>query len=285
MQQLTEEQRKQLEEKLKGMTPEQIQALQKQQCIFCQIISGKVPSKKIYEDKKCFVILDINPAAKGHLLLLPRDHYSIVTQVPEELLGHLFVVARNLSQVLLKTFKADGTNLFVANGAAAGQRAQHFILHLIPRKSGDTLLNQEEKLVDQQMVEKVKIAVEGKLQILLGKKEMPKKEPVIVAEEKYLTSASAKRYHRQNCAFAQNIPEENKVWLSRESATSSAREPCTCVSGKRIPLSKDGKKSRVKKEKAAGTKKSEPKKSSQQKVKEQKSEKGADLDDIARLFS
>ncbi len=176
MQQLTEEQRKQLEEKLKGMTPEQLKELQKQQCIFCQIVAGKIPSKKVYEDKRCAAVLDINPAAKGHILLLPREHYAIMPQVPEEILGHLFLVAKNLSQVLLKTFKADGTNIFIANGSAAGQRAQHFLVHVIPRKGGDGILNMEEKLVNQEMVSKIKSAVEGKLQESLGLKKLEGKK-------------------------------------------------------------------------------------------------------------
>ena len=78
----TEEQRKQWEEKIKNMSPEELQELQRQQCIFCQIISSKIPSKKIYEDSTCLAVLDINPAAKGHLLLLPKEHYAIMPQVP-----------------------------------------------------------------------------------------------------------------------------------------------------------------------------------------------------------
>ena len=178
MQQFTEEQQKQSQEKLKNLAPEQLKELQKQQCIFCQIIAGKSSSHKIYEDAQCMAVLDINPATKGHLLLFPKKHYAIMPQVPEDIQGHLLVIAKKLSRILLKTFKADGTNFFAANGAAAGQRAQHFLIHIIPRKGGDGILNIEEKLVSREMVSKVKTAVEGKLQELLGFKKMlmaPKK--------------------------------------------------------------------------------------------------------------
>jgi histidine triad (HIT) family protein len=168
--QLTEEQRKELEEKLKNMSPEELQQFQKQQCIFCQIISGKIPSKKVYEDDTCIVILDINPAAKGHLLIIPKEHYVIMPQVPDNELGNMFSVAKSLSQTLLKSLKVDGTNVFVANGPAAGQRSQHFILHLIPRSNGDGLLQVEEKLLNQEMLDKIKGAVEGKLNEILGVK-------------------------------------------------------------------------------------------------------------------
>ncbi len=71
-QQMSEEQVAELQEKIKNMSPEELKEFQKQQCIFCQIISGKVASKKIYEDEKCIAILDINPANPGHLLLMPK---------------------------------------------------------------------------------------------------------------------------------------------------------------------------------------------------------------------
>ncbi len=285
MQQLSEEQRKQLEEKLKSMTPEQLKELQKQQCVFCQIASGKVPSKKVYEDQKCLAVLDISPASKGHLLLLPKEHYAVMPQVPEETIGHLFVVAKNLSQVLLKTFKADGTTVFIANGAAAGQRSQHFLVHVIPRKGGDGLLNVEEKLVDQEMVSKVRNAVEGKLQELLGKKPELKKEQKLISvteEEMFLTSYSAKRYHQKNCAFAQNIPEGSKIIFSKDEAAASGKNPCTCVSGRKIPLVKKEPKKKTKKQETMPKVRSGPK---QKASKPNDEEKGANLDDIARLFS
>src|SRR3989344_6525517 len=249
----TEEQRKQWEEKIKNMSPEELQELQRQQCIFCQIISGKIPSKKVYEDSVCWAILDINPAAKGHLLLLPKEHYAIMPQVPEKVLGHLSIVTKNLSQVLLKVLRADGTTVFIANGTAAGQRAQHFLFHLFPRKSGDGVIAAEERLVSQEMTMKVKAALEGRLLKLLGgKKEVAAKEskkselkaetrPLaakVQEPEVFITSAAAKRYHKEKCPFAQNIPAANKVVLSKEEAERSARKPCTCVSGKKIPLVK-----------------------------------------------
>ena len=168
---LTPEQRKELEEKLKNMSPEEIAALQKQQCIFCQIITNKIPAKKVYEDKICEVILDINPATKGHLLILPKEHYSIMPQIPDKVISYLFVVAKSLSQVLLKSLRASGTSIFIANGQVAGQRAQHFLVHVIPRKEDDSLFNVENKYLDAAMIDKVKTAISDKLNELLGVRE------------------------------------------------------------------------------------------------------------------
>ncbi|MBS3166442.1 HIT domain-containing protein [Candidatus Woesearchaeota archaeon] len=166
--QLTEEQRQALEQKLKNMSPEELAQFQKQQCIFCQIISGKIPSQKVFEDDKVMAILDINPAAKGHLLLLPKEHYMIMPQVPEADLLHLFSVAKKLSQRVLRGFKSQGTTLFVANGLIAGQRAQHFMVHIIPRREGDHLIPFDEKLIDEELRKKVKLAVEKRFNQLMG---------------------------------------------------------------------------------------------------------------------
>src|SRR3989344_2322608 len=115
-QQMTEEQVKAIQEKIKSMTPEQLKEFQKQQCIFCQIVKGKVASKKIYEDERCIAILDINPANPGHILLMPKEHYSIMPQLPESELGHLAMVSKAISHMMLNALKAEGTNIFIANG-------------------------------------------------------------------------------------------------------------------------------------------------------------------------
>ncbi|RMF07139.1 HIT domain-containing protein [Candidatus Woesearchaeota archaeon] len=124
-------------EDLSQMTPDQIAALQKQNCIFCHIINGKVSSKKIFEDDRCIAILDINPANPGHVLLLPKEHYSILPLIPDDLVQHLGQVAKHISQACLRVLRAQGTDIFVANGAVAGQKAPHFMIHIIPRRDND----------------------------------------------------------------------------------------------------------------------------------------------------
>lgn len=134
---MNEEQLKALQEKIKGMSPEELKEFQKKQCIFCQIIAGKVQSKKIFEDERTIGVLDINPANPGHILLMTKEHYSIMPQIPEDEITHLFSIAKSLSNSMLRGIDAQGTNILVANGVAAGQRAQHFMAHVIPRKEND----------------------------------------------------------------------------------------------------------------------------------------------------
>ena len=108
-------------------------------CIFCNIIKGAVPSKKVYDDDQCIAILDINPAGIGHILLIPKDHVAIFPQLPQETVEHLAFISKSLSKSMLKNLGCQGTTLFIANGAVAGQRADHTMIHLIPRFDKDTI--------------------------------------------------------------------------------------------------------------------------------------------------
>ena len=105
--------------------------LMKENCIFCKIIKGEIPGKKIFEDDICLAILDISPATNGHLLLMPKEHYMMMPMVPDEVLGHLSVISKYLSDLLKETLGADDVTVFIANGAAAGQQSQHFMQHHI----------------------------------------------------------------------------------------------------------------------------------------------------------
>ena len=82
---MTPEQRAEIEKKLAQMSPEELAALQQQQCIFCQIVQGKIPARSLYEDDKVRVVLDINPASPGHCLIIPKDHYMVLPQVPKDI--------------------------------------------------------------------------------------------------------------------------------------------------------------------------------------------------------
>ena len=129
-----------------------------QQCIFCHIASGKSPSHKIFEDEKVICVLDVKPAVLGHAILIPKEHYAVLPQIPDEIVTHLFLMAKKISQVMLRGLHVRGTTLFLANGAVAGQRAPHLLIHLIPREKNDGLsldLVPQPSLVDSQRQLKV----------------------------------------------------------------------------------------------------------------------------------
>ena len=106
-------------------------------CIFCKIANGDIPSATLYEDEDFRVILDLNPAAKGHALILPKQHAANLFELPEELAAKAMKVAQKVGTVLAEGLSCDGLNVLQNNGEPAGQTVFHFHMHLIPRWKGD----------------------------------------------------------------------------------------------------------------------------------------------------
>ena len=110
-------------------------------CIFCKIIAGEIPSSRIYEDDICIATLDINPAAPGHTLIIPKEHHQDLTDdVDEKLLGHLFKTAAIIGARQKERLKAEGFNVIQNNGEVAGQSVHHLHIHVIPRFANDGVL-------------------------------------------------------------------------------------------------------------------------------------------------
>ena len=105
--------------------------------VFEMIRDGEIPSVKLYEDDVCFVILDINPISKGHSLVISKEVYPCFTDAPLSTLGHMMEVASRVDAKLRSALGAEGTNILINNGPAAGQEVPHLHIHVIPRYSGD----------------------------------------------------------------------------------------------------------------------------------------------------
>ncbi|MFW6285835.1 MAG: HIT family protein [Nanoarchaeota archaeon] len=143
--------------------------LMKDNCIFCKISKKEIDSKIVFEDDKVMAILDINPATMGHLLLLPKEHYMIMPMVPDELLGHMSIISKYLSDLLQETFNAKDVNVFIANGAAAGQQSQHFMMHVIPRYDDDGInFNLEGEKLNENELEDLSLKLKEHLKKLDG---------------------------------------------------------------------------------------------------------------------
>ena len=106
-------------------------------CIFCKIASGEIPSATLYEDEDFRVILDLGPATKGHSLILPKKHAANIGEMPDELLGRAMSVAKKVAVAMKEGLSCDGVNVVQNNGEAAGQTVFHFHMHIIPRYKGD----------------------------------------------------------------------------------------------------------------------------------------------------
>lgn len=111
--------------------------MKKDDCIFCKIANGEIPSKTLYEDDMFRVILDLGPVAKGHALLMPKEHAANLYELPDETAAGALVLAKKMAVHMTEKLKCDGFNLVQNNGEIAGQTVQHFHLHLIPRYISD----------------------------------------------------------------------------------------------------------------------------------------------------
>jgi histidine triad (HIT) family protein len=111
--------------------------LKKDNCIFCKIIGGEIPSHVLYEDEQFKVILDVNPATKGHALILPKEHYANLYELPEETAADAMKLAQRMMRKMTEKLDCDGFNIVQNNGEAAGQTVFHFHMHLIPRYKND----------------------------------------------------------------------------------------------------------------------------------------------------
>ncbi len=116
------------------LTPEQEKAIaeQKEYCPFCKIVKGEIAATKVFEDNDFLAVLDINPGAQGHVLLLPKEHYPIMPLIPQTILAKLATITGELSHAIRKSMVSPRIDGFIANGAAAGQQSSHFLIHLLP---------------------------------------------------------------------------------------------------------------------------------------------------------
>ena len=185
---LTEEQVEEIKEQLVGLSPEQQQKklqeiiatlpeedreqlVGKPQCPFCSMVEGKIQVRKVYEDDKVMAILDINPANLGHTLVFPKQHAKVFKELNESLVQHCFFIANKISIAMNDGLKAEGTNIFVANGVVAGQTAPHVLINVIPRFTGDKVqFGWSPKKADDKEMDKV-------LEIIKAK--IPREKPVI----------------------------------------------------------------------------------------------------------
>jgi histidine triad (HIT) family protein len=153
-------------------------------CEYCEIINGKSKAVKVFEDTKVVAILNDRPASAGHILLMPKEHYPIIEQVPDFIISHLFVVANKLSVSAFEGMNATGTNIMVNNGVAAGQNSAHFMIHIIPRRENDGLnLSWQPKQLSQEEFATTELMV-NEFTKTIGEFETEKPKPIVKEKER-----------------------------------------------------------------------------------------------------
>ena len=108
-----------------------------QSCIFCRIIGGEEMVSVVYEDDRAIAFLDVQPVSQGHTLVVSKEHYETLFDVPEALLTHCMAVAKRIAPGIKRAVGAEAINVFSANGKAGGQDVLHFHMHLIPIREGE----------------------------------------------------------------------------------------------------------------------------------------------------
>lgn len=302
------------------VSPEQQQMLeqQKAQCPFCKIIKGEIPTKKVFEDELFVIVLDINPAAKGHMLLVPKEHYPIMPTIPPPVLAKLFELTQEASRLCYTAMVTHGSTVFIANGAAAGQQSAHFLMHVIPREKNDDLNVFE--VPKKTIAEDAKLheALRHNINLLLRQQfgspadipppEPPKKEYIkgIIEMNKPLLElvlnqpAQFRKLVEQNPQLKELFREKNVDEIIKEIQNEHrVKQEREEIKKKTDHLGREDKKEKQKEpaveaefeevkkvlgdEKEKEHKKEEKK--SEEKEKEREKEKKADLDTIAKLFA
>lgn len=124
-------------------------------CIFCKIANGEIPSRTLYEDDDFRVIMDLAPATKGHSLILPKNHYKNVYEIADDTAAKVLPLAKKMATLMTEKLGADGFNIVQNNNEVAGQTVFHFHVHLIPRYNDDnqSLVMKPQEMTDAQLDE------------------------------------------------------------------------------------------------------------------------------------
>jgi len=128
-----------------------------EKCIFCKIIKGDIPCAKIFENGKVFAFLDIAPANKGHALIVTKNHYETLLDIPDEELNDLMLGAKKIARAMSSALASEGYNLLMNNRKVAGQLVFHAHLHIIPRFTNDRIsLNWDHKKYKDKEIDEFK---------------------------------------------------------------------------------------------------------------------------------
>lgn len=261
------------ESDMENMNPEQIAQLQRENCIFCKIIAGDIPSKRVYEDQDFVGILDINPASDGHVLLLPKQHHQIMPQIPPELVGSLGVACSAVSAKILKGFKCEGTSVFIANGAVAGQRAPHFMVHIIPRTEGDNIfLNPALNELEDDVFESMKVKITTSMRV---SPDTRARKP----DEDEAGDKNEKKKSKERSREKKNKDDKND-----SAGESSSEEEDTDTNDKPRDTDEDNDKHKITAPKKSVPKKKAPEKTGTPTPSRNKTDDKVDYDKLGRLF-
>ncbi|OGM00505.1 hypothetical protein A2480_01400 [Candidatus Uhrbacteria bacterium RIFOXYC2_FULL_47_19] len=132
-------------------------------CLFCKIVEGKIPARCVYNDDTVMAFLDIQPVSRGHLLIIPKRHSADLLDMNAEDLQCVFVAVQSIGRAVELTTGADGFNLIVNKGEAAGQVIFHTHIHIIPRFIGDGLRHWPKIEIEDEQLDELAIRIKDSL--------------------------------------------------------------------------------------------------------------------------
>lgn len=134
-------------------------------CVFCKIVAGRIPSMKIYEDESLVAFMDINPLNTGHLLVVPKEHFESVFEIDSELYGSLYAALARIAKAVETALGPDGATVMQLNGQAANQVVPHLHVHLVPRTFGDglSISSWQEKSGDMDKIREIAEKIKSRL--------------------------------------------------------------------------------------------------------------------------
>src|SRR3989344_8164452 len=154
------------------------------ECEYCDILTGKSKAQLLYEDESVIVVVKDMVFTPGQVTVFPRDHFTIMEQVPDEILTKCMIIAEKTSRAVFEVFQAEGTNILIQNGLGAGQKVPHFAIEVIPRREGDALnLQWQPKEVSQDDLDIIMHQLSDEI-AKLGDFTAPKKKEEKKVEEK-----------------------------------------------------------------------------------------------------
>lgn len=235
---LPEEQANALREKIGEMNDEEFEkffkefALPLQDCLFCQIAQGKIPTIKIYESKNILAILDINPATPGHIIVMPKQHYQFLTQLPDAPLLEIFNFVRHIIPAIIRTVKSQGVAINILQGKE--QNVPHFSVNIIPRFEKDKLDFTWKRLkLPKEELEKIAASIRAEASNMAKEKTSQAESKKQVKEQQEEIGGLGESEGGETEESEKEEPEENK---EQETSTQEfSKEELAKFFGRRIP--------------------------------------------------
>ncbi len=168
--------------------------MSKENCDMCQFIADHEKRSKylVYEDEDIVAMLAPKPANIGHILIIPKEHYPIIENVPDPLVAHCFFIANKLSSAVFESLNVHGTNILVQNGISAGQTSAHFMVHVIGRFENDGInMNWQPKQVADEEMNTIVLQLSS-FTNNIGSFEKEKEKPVNIDDDKKIISDEGK---------------------------------------------------------------------------------------------